>query len=112
MALWSRRGVGGAHYNHGNVPPSSSLRCLLLLAGLVSACLPIAAPPSGFAQSAAESATLPAKVHHRLLLVLPFDNRTGLPSLDWVSEAVSETFNQRLGASGFDIIARDDRQDE
>jgi tetratricopeptide (TPR) repeat protein len=49
-------------------------------------------------------------VHHRLLLVLPFDNRTGQASLDWVSEAVSETFNQRLGASGFDIIARDDRQ--
>ena len=77
---------------------------------LASACAPVAAPPPGFAQSAAESATLPAKVHHRLLLVLPFDNRTGQASLDWVSEAVSETFNQRLGASGFDIIARDDRQ--
>jgi tetratricopeptide (TPR) repeat protein len=49
-------------------------------------------------------------VHHRLLLVLPFDNRTGQPNLDWVGEAVSETFNQRFGASGFDIISRDDRQ--
>lgn len=100
---------GTQHYNHGNVRPSSSLRCLLLT-GLASISLPIAGPPLAFGQSAAESATLPAKVHHRLLLVLPFDNRTGQPSLDWVSEAVSETFNQRLGASGFDIIARDDRQ--
>jgi tetratricopeptide (TPR) repeat protein len=61
-------------------------------------------------QSAAETATLPAKVHHRLLLVLPFDNRTGQANLDWIGEAVPETFNQRLGASGFDIISRDDRQ--
>jgi tetratricopeptide (TPR) repeat protein/TolB-like protein len=61
-------------------------------------------------QSAAETATLPAKLNHRLLLVLPFDNRTGQPNLDWIGEAVSEIFNQRLGASGFDIISRDDRQ--
>jgi tetratricopeptide (TPR) repeat protein len=92
------------------VRPSSSLRFLLLLAVLASAWVPVTTPLRGFAQSAAESATLPAKVHHRLLLVLPFDNLTGQASLDWVSEAVSETFNQRLGASGFDIIARDDRQ--
>lgn len=66
--------------------------------------------PAAWSQSAADSATLPAKVHHRLLLVLPFDNRTGQASLDWIGEAVSETFNQRLGASGFDIISRGDRQ--
>jgi tetratricopeptide (TPR) repeat protein/TolB-like protein len=60
-------------------------------------------------QSAAETATLPAKLHHRLLLVLPFDNRTGQANLDWIGEAVSEIFNQRLGASRFDIISRDDR---
>jgi tetratricopeptide (TPR) repeat protein len=60
-------------------------------------------------QSATETATLPAKLHHRLLLVLPFDNRTGQANLDWIGEAVSEIFNQRLGASGFDIISRDDR---
>ena len=61
-------------------------------------------------QTAAETATLPAKVHHQLLLVLPFDNRTGQANLDWIGEAVSEIANQRLGASGFDIIGRDDRQ--
>jgi tetratricopeptide (TPR) repeat protein/TolB-like protein len=61
-------------------------------------------------QTAAETATLPAKVHHQLLLVLPFDNRTGQANLDWIGEAVSEIANQRLGASGFDIISRGDRQ--
>jgi tetratricopeptide (TPR) repeat protein len=49
-------------------------------------------------------------MHHRLLLVLPFDNRTAQPNLDWIGEAASEVFNQRLGASGFDIISRADRQ--
>jgi tetratricopeptide (TPR) repeat protein len=61
-------------------------------------------------QSAAETATLPPKVHHQLLLSLPFDNRTGQANLDWIGDAVSEILNQRLGASGFDIISRDDRQ--
>jgi tetratricopeptide (TPR) repeat protein/TolB-like protein len=89
---------------------SSLLRFVFLLAAVVPVCPLKSGPGCALAQSAAESATLPPKVHHRLLLVLPFDNRTGQPSLDWVSEAVSETFNQRLGASGFDIIGRDDRQ--
>ncbi len=62
------------------------------------------------AQSIADTAMLPAKVHHRLVLALPFDNRTGQASLDWIGEAVSEILNQRLGASGFDIISRDDRK--
>jgi tetratricopeptide (TPR) repeat protein len=73
-------------------------------------CAFLAPPLQAKDQSAAETATLPAKVHHQLLLVLPFDNHSGQPNLDWIGEAVSETFNQRLGASGFDIISREDRQ--
>jgi tetratricopeptide (TPR) repeat protein len=73
-------------------------------------CAFLAPPLQAKDQSAAETATLPAKVHHQLLLVLPFDNHTGQANLDWIGEAVSETFNQRLGASGFDIIGREDRQ--
>jgi tetratricopeptide (TPR) repeat protein/TolB-like protein len=85
------------------------LRSLLLIPALALFCAFFA--PVGHAkdQSAAETATLPAKLHHRLLLVLPFDNRTGQANLDWIGEAVSEIFNQRLGASRFDIISRDDR---
>lgn len=86
------------------------LRSLVLLPAFALLCaLPAPALP-GTTQSAAETATLPAKMHHRLLMVLPFDNRTSQPNLDWIGEATSEVFNQRLGASGFDIISRDDRQ--
>jgi tetratricopeptide (TPR) repeat protein len=86
------------------------MRSLLLFPAitlLCAFCTPLAQADT---QSAAETATLPAKVHHQLLLALPFDNRTGQANLDWVGEAVSEILNQRLGASGFDIISRDDRQ--
>lgn len=42
--------------------------------------------------------------------MLPFDNRAGQGSLDWIGEGVSEIFNQRLGSSGFQVISRGDRQ--
>jgi len=46
----------------------------------------------------------------RVVLALPFDNRSGQPSLDWVGESFAETFNQRLSSAGFLTISRDDRQ--
>jgi tetratricopeptide (TPR) repeat protein/TolB-like protein len=92
------------------VRQSYSLRSLLLFPALALLCVFFAQPLQAKDQTAAETATLPAKVHHQLLLVLPFDNRTGQANLDWIGEAVSETLNQRLGASGFDIISREDRQ--
>jgi TolB-like protein len=51
----------------------------------------------------------PAPMPGRLLLVLPFDNRTDQPNLDWISEAVSEVLNRRLASAGFLPISRDDR---
>jgi len=92
------------------VRPFHSLRSLNLLLALALLCAFCIRLAHADTQSAAETATLPAKVHHQLLLALPFDNRTGQANLDWVGEAVSEILNQRLGASGFDIISRDDRQ--
>ncbi len=90
--------------------PYHPLRSSLLISALVLLCGLFPSIAHATDQSATETAKLPAKVHHQLLLVLPFDNRTGQANLDWVGEAVSELFNQRLGASGFDIISRDDRQ--
>jgi tetratricopeptide (TPR) repeat protein len=90
------------------VRPFPPLRSLLLFAGLL--CVLFTPPLKASTQTAAETATLPPKVHHQLLLALPFDNRTNQANLDWISEAASEILNQRLGASGFDIISRDDRQ--
>jgi tetratricopeptide (TPR) repeat protein len=49
-------------------------------------------------------------MEHRLLLVLPYENKTGQPNLDWIGEAVPEILNQRLAAAGFLPISRIDRQ--
>ena len=45
----------------------------------------------------------------RLILVLPFDNRSDQPNLDWISEAIPEVLNRRLASAGFLPISRDDR---
>ncbi len=42
--------------------------------------------------------------------MLPFENRTGQASLDWIGEAAPEIFNQRLLSAGYTLIGRNDRQ--
>jgi tetratricopeptide (TPR) repeat protein/TolB-like protein len=45
----------------------------------------------------------------RILLVLPFDNRTGQPSLEWIREAAPEILGSRLTSAGFAPMSRADR---
>jgi tetratricopeptide (TPR) repeat protein len=45
----------------------------------------------------------------RVVLVLPFDNRSGQPNLNWISDSFPDTLNQRLTSAGFLTITRDDR---
>jgi len=45
----------------------------------------------------------------RILLVLPFDNRSGQPSLEWVREAAPEVLGSRFAAVGFAPMNRADR---
>lgn len=45
----------------------------------------------------------------RVVLVLPFDNRSGNPSLNWVSDSFPDTLSKRLGSAGFLAISQDDR---
>jgi len=45
----------------------------------------------------------------RLVLVLPFENHSGIGSLDWFGESFPTTVNQRLRSAGFLTITRDDR---
>jgi tetratricopeptide (TPR) repeat protein len=45
----------------------------------------------------------------RVLLVLPFDNRTGQPSLEWIREAASEILSMRFASAGFEPTSRADR---
>lgn len=47
--------------------------------------------------------------HGRILLVLPFDNRTGQPSLEWIREAAPEILGARFGSAGFAPMSRADR---
>ncbi len=46
----------------------------------------------------------------RVVLVLPFDNRSGQPNLDWVGDSFPDTLNQRLASAGFLTISTDDRR--
>jgi tetratricopeptide (TPR) repeat protein len=46
----------------------------------------------------------------RVVLVLPFDNRSAQPDLAWIGESFPDTLNQRLTSAGFLTISRDDRQ--
>jgi len=62
------------------------------------------------ATSAADAGIAPSAMEHRLLLVLPYENKTGQANLDWIGEAVPEILNQRLAAAGFLPISRIDRQ--
>jgi tetratricopeptide (TPR) repeat protein len=47
--------------------------------------------------------------HGRILLVLPFDNHSGQPSLEWVREAAPEILGSRFAAAGFAPMSRADR---
>jgi len=66
------------------------------------------------AQSASSrAADAAADVHPtggRLVLVLPFDNRSGQANLGWIGDSFPYTLDQRLNSAGFLTIGRDDRQ--
>lgn len=65
-------------------------------------------PGSLRAQSPAEEARSMAD-QARILLVLPFDNRTGQPSLDWIREAAADLLSSRFASAGFAPMTRADR---
>ncbi len=45
----------------------------------------------------------------RILLVLPFDNHTGQPSLEWIREAAADLLSSRFMSAGFAPMSRADR---
>lgn len=57
------------------------------------------------AQTPAESKALGGRV----VLVLPFDNRSGQANLDWIGDSFPDTLSERLNSSGFLTITREDR---
>jgi tetratricopeptide (TPR) repeat protein len=46
----------------------------------------------------------------RILLVLPFDNRSGQPGLEWIREAAPEILSSRFASAGFAPMSREDRR--
>jgi len=45
----------------------------------------------------------------RVVLVLPFDNRSGDASVSWIADSFPDTLNKRLASAGFLTISHDDR---
>ena len=73
---------------------------------LFAALLALTAPTPAQAPSRQAEAKEPGHV----VLVLPFDNRSGNPSLAWIGDSFPDTLNQRLSSAGFLPITRADRQ--
>jgi Flp pilus assembly protein TadD/TolB-like protein len=72
------------------------IRSLLFLAALA---LPLCSP----AQE-----TVPPRFH-QMLLIIPFENTSNVPGIDWISEAFPEVLSSRLNAGSLFVISRDDR---
>ena len=58
-------------------------------------------------QASAPDATSAGK--DRILLVLPFDNGTGQPNLEWIREAAADILSTRFASAGFEPTSREDR---
>lgn len=91
---------------------SSRLRRFAYLFFAVAFLFPIAVfaqvDPSGQAPAPTEAAAATAG-KDRILLVLPFDNRTGQPSLEWIREAGAALLSSRFTSAGFAPMSRADR---
>jgi len=85
--------------------PSSFHRLRRLAGAAALLLLFIPAVPSGNAQAPPDS----TGGKGRILLVLPFDNNTGQPSLEWIREASAELLNSRFTSAGFAPLSRADR---
>ena len=76
-------------------------------AGLLLALFAVSVAP---AQNASDASSDAHETSGRLVLVLPFENRSGQPTLQWIGDSFPDTINQRLNSAGFLTITRDDRQ--
>lgn len=93
------------------MPRSSNLRSIVqkqwLFLAFILCCLP---GVNSFAQTAATAEAAQTEPIGRVVLVLPFDNRSGQPNLEWIGDSFPDTLNQRLTSAGFLTLSRDDRQ--
>src|SRR5260370_37383440 len=90
-------------YNQAVVYPSNRqfLRWALRL-GSIPLVISIAVSCAAWAQTPADGES----EHGRILLVLPLDNKSGQPSLEWIREAAPEILSSRFGSAGFAPLSR------
>jgi tetratricopeptide (TPR) repeat protein len=69
----------------------------------------LVAPVVSFAAQPTPQSAEAADGRGRILLVLPFDNKTGQPSLEWIREAAPEILGSRFSSAGFAPLSRADR---
>ena len=74
-----------------------------MLVAVYAAAVLVAGAMGAEGQSAAATAD-----KGRILLVLPFDNRTGQPNLEWMREAAAEILSARFRSAGFSPMNRAD----
>ncbi len=65
--------------------------------------------PVSLVPAHAQDAPEPKGLGGRVILVLPFENRSGQPSLDWIGDSFPDTLGERFSTSGFLTITREDR---
>ena len=79
------------------------MRPLLKRLAHLSALLGVLASTSALAQAQGPTSG------GRVVLVLPFDNRSGNASLNWIGDSFPDTLDKRLNSVNFLTISRDDR---
>ncbi|MGI4828766.1 MAG: tetratricopeptide repeat protein [Janthinobacterium lividum] len=62
-----------------------------------------------FGSAHAQSAQEVGAAEGRVVLVLPFENRSGNTSLNWIGDSFPDTLDRRLNSASFLTISRDDR---
>ena len=75
----------------------------------IAVCFVVFSAIAGRAQAPSAAAGHVAGDHGRILLILPLDNRSGQPNLEWIREAAADLLTSRFASAGFAPMTRADR---
>ena len=85
------------------------VRFLFDMRKLGACCVALAMMLASARPAAAQAAGSDDTGKGRILLVLPFDNRTSQPNLEWIREAAPDLLGSRFASAGFAPMSRADR---
>src|SRR5216683_8180808 len=94
----------------------SKSSCILLVL-LIATCLPARAQQGSSQQALSQQALSQQALSQQdaadhssqILLMMPFENNSTMPGLDWIGEAFPEVLSTRLKSESLYLIERDDR---